>query len=51
MKKVVDPDPAGQKSTDPDPHPCVKGSAFKIKSGPDEKISFQYENYKKKYLP
>ena len=23
MKKVMDPDPVGQKSTDPDPHPIM----------------------------
>ena len=22
-EKVLDPDPAGQKPTDPDPHPCL----------------------------
>ena len=25
MKKVPDPDPAGQKLPDPDPHPCISG--------------------------
>ena len=28
-KKVMDPDPAGQKSTDPDPHPCISYMIFK----------------------